>query len=222
MELVAPFLPFFFKGVFVTLTLFFLGLLLALVVAFTAGIGKLSARSYIRWPCNVFIEVFRGTSALVQLFWVFYALPLLLDVDFTPMVAGVLVLGLNQGAYAAEVVRGAIQAVPATQWEAATALNMRPWATMRRVILPQAGVAMLPPLGNVAVDLMKNTALVSLVTVTDLTFRGQMVRATTGETTLIFVLLILCYLVMTYAISLFTGWLERRAPAGMVYSGKGE
>lgn len=218
MDQVARFLPYFFEGTWVTLQIFVLGLILALAVAFAAGLGRMSAIRFIRWPCAVFIEVFRGTSAIVQLFWFFYALPLFLDIRLTPLMAGVLVLGLNQGSYAAEIVRGAVQSVPLTQWEAATALNMPKRTTLRRVILPQALVAMLPPFGNVAVDLMKNTSLVALVTVLDLTYRAQLIRATTGETTVIFGLLVVVYLILTNAISLLRRMLERRMPAGVAYT----
>ncbi|TCP47964.1 polar amino acid transport system permease protein [Tamaricihabitans halophyticus] len=218
MDAVAAFLPYFFQGIWVTLQIFVLGLALALVVAFLTGLGRMSPVRLIRWPCAVFIEVFRGTSAIVQLFWFFYALPLFLDIRLSPLLAGVLVLGLNQGSYAAEVVRGAVQSVPRTQWEAATALNMPKGTTLRKVILPQAFVGMLPPLGNVAIDLMKNTSLVSLVTVLDLTYRAQLIRATTGETTIIFGILVVVYLILTNAISLLRRTLERRMPAGLAYA----
>lgn len=219
---VADFLPYFLQGTRITLELFILGMILALVVAFAAGLGRMSSIRVIRWPSAVFVEVFRGTSAIVQLFWFFYALPMFLDIRLTPLMAGVLVLGLNQGSYAAEIVRGAVQSVPRTQWEAATALNMPKRTALRRVIIPQALVAMLPPFGNVAVDLMKNTALVHLVTLVDLTYRAQLIRQTTGETTTIFLALMVAYLVLTNLISLLRRWLENRMPAGLAYApGKG-
>jgi polar amino acid transport system permease protein len=154
---------------------------------------------------------------VVQLFWFFFALPLL-GIQLQPMVAAVLALGLNGGAYAAEVVRGAVLAVPRGQAEAATALNMSGATRMRRVILPQALPLMLPPFGNVAVDLLKASALVSLVTVSDLTFRAQVVRSSTGETALVFALILLIYFVLACALALAFRALERyvrrdRAPS---------
>src|SRR5690606_21664414 len=116
------------------------------VLAFAAGIGKLSKFLPVRWLSVVYIEIFRGTSLLVQMFWLFYALPLL-GVRLEPTTAGILALGLNIGAYGAEVVRGAILAVPKPQYEAAVALNFTPRYTLWHVALPQAVVEMMPPFG---------------------------------------------------------------------------
>src|SRR5690606_39764913 len=114
------------------------------ILSFAAGIGKLSGNWLIRWLSVVYIEVFRGTSLLVQMFWLFFALPLI-GISLDPYVAGVAALSLNIGAYGAEVVRGAIQAVPVGQYEAATAVNFTKRYTLWNVILPQALVDMMPP-----------------------------------------------------------------------------
>ena len=106
-------------------------------------------------------------------------------------------LGLNVGAYGAEVVRGAIAAVPRGQWEAATALNMTRVQMLRRIILPQAFVAMIPPWGNLFIELLKSTALVSLITLTDLAFKAQQMNQTTMKTIPIFTLVLLIYLAMS-------------------------
>jgi polar amino acid transport system permease protein len=136
--------------------------------------------------------VFRGSSALVQLFWFYFVLPLF-GLNLSAIAVGVLVLGLNTGAYGAEIVRGAILAVPRGQWEAALTLNLTAWQTMRRVVLPQALPAMLPPAGNLLIELLKNTALVSLITLTDLTFRAQTLRSETLKTETIFTLVLVMY-----------------------------
>lgn len=209
MSEIEPFLPFLLKGSLVTIQVTLLGLLLALAVAFVAGLGRLSSARAVRWAAGAFIETFRGTSVVVQLFWFFFALPLL-GVPLSPMLAAVLALGLNGGAYAAEVVRGAVLAVPRAQLEAATALNMGRLTRMRRVILPQALPLMLPPFGNVSVDLLKASALVSLVTVSDLTFRTQQVRSSTGETALLFGLILVIYFALALVLALFWHALERR------------
>lgn len=209
MSEIEPFLPFLLEGALVTIQVTLLGLLVALVVAFVAGLGRLSKVWPARWAAGAFIETFRGTSVVVQLFWLFFALPLF-GLSLSPMVAAVAALGLNGGAYAAEVVRGAVLAVPRAQVEAATALNMSGFTRMRRVILPQAFPLMLPPFGNVSVDLLKASALVSLVTVSDLTFRAQQVRSSTGETALLFGLILVIYFAMAVVLALFWQMLERR------------
>lgn len=219
MEGVGAYLPFLARGVLVTVELTVLGLALALVVAFVVGIARGSRVAPVRWVSGVFVEVFRGTSALVQLFWVFYAMPLLTGYQLAPLAAGVLVLGLNQGSYAAEVVRGAIQEVPRAQTEAAVALNLTRWQSMRYVVLPQAFARMLPSLGNVAVDTLKNTALVSLVTISDLTFRAQQVRTSIGHTAVLFAVLLVVYFLLAQLLSFGRRRLEHRLPTGLVYRG---
>lgn len=208
MSQVAPYLPLLLGGLWITLALTVVGMALALVVAFAAGLSRMSRRRWLRWPASAFIDVFRGTSMVVQLFWLFFALPFF-GIQLTPFAAGVLALGLNEGAYAAEIVRGSINSLPAGQREAAVALSMSPYQRMRRVILPQAIPVMIPSFGNVLIDLLKNTSLVSLVTVSDLTFRAQMVRSSTGATTAVFLTILVLYFVVAYALSLGRAWLER-------------
>lgn len=209
MSTIEPFLPFLLTGLLITVALTILGMALAVIVSFTAGMCRMSPYRLLRWPAGAFIEFFRGTSMLVQLFWLFFALPFF-GIKLLPFAAAILALGLNEGAYGAEIVRGAITALPRGQREGAIALSLTPYQRMRYVILPQAIPAMIPPFGNVMVDLLKNTSLVSLVTVADLTFRAQMVRNTTGATAAIFGTILVLYFVVSYALSLITSWVERR------------
>ncbi|CPI22946.1 binding-protein-dependent transport system inner membrane protein [Bordetella pertussis] len=153
--------------------------------------------------------MFRGTSALVQLFWFYFVLPMF-GMKLPALLVGIVVLGANAGAYGAEVVRGAILAVPAGQREAAVALNLTRARTIWRIILPQAVPAMLPPTGNLLIELLKNTALVSLITITDLTFRGQLLRSETLRTTEIFTLVLLLYFAVALVITGGIRMLERR------------
>ena len=111
---------------------------------------------------------------MVQLFWIFYVLPFF-GIVLEPYLAGFLAVGLNLGAYGAEVVRGAIQAVPRGQYEAALALNMSSRKRMRRIIFPQAVVIMLPAWGNLLIELLKGTALIGLISVTDLMFQSRQI-----------------------------------------------
>lgn len=197
------------EGLQATVLLTVLGLLLTVVIAFVAGLARLSRHWVLRAPAYVFVEVFRGTSMIVQLFWFYYALPQL-GLQLTPVAAGVVVLGLNEGAYAAEVVRGTIASRPRGQTEACIALGLRPFQRMWRVLIPQAIPAMLPSFGNVFVDLLKATSLVSFVTVNELTFQALDIRNNTGETTAAFLTILVMYFVLAMAIALLTLWLERR------------
>ena len=131
------------------------------------------------------------------------------------MQAGVLALGLNVGAYAAEVVRGAILAVPRDQYEASIAVNLTRFQRMRHVILPQALPLMLPTFGNNAIELLKATAVVSLISLADMTFQAQIVRSQTGNTLLPFTTILLLYFAMSSAISFGMRRLERRVTRGL-------
>jgi polar amino acid transport system permease protein len=199
----------FWDGLQQTLLLTVLGIALTLVVAFVVGLMGISRHRVLRAPAYVFVEFFRGTSIIVQLFWVYYALPFVgVKIDSFP--AAVLVLGLNEGAYAAEIVRSAIKSLPKGQTEAAIALGMRPTLRLRRILIPQAIPAMLPSFGNVFVDLLKATPLVSFVAVQDLTFNALGVRTETQETTIIFVGLLVVYFVLGLVLALITWLLEKR------------
>lgn len=197
------------QGALVTLELTVLGSALALVVAFAAGLGRLSRFFAVRALSTVYIEFFRGTSIFVQLFWVYFVLPFA-GINLSPLQAGVLALGLNVGAYGAEVVRGAIRSVPREQYEASIALNFTRYQRMRHIILPQALPLMLPTFGNNAIELLKGTAVVSLISLTDMTFQAQVVRAQTGSTLIPFGTILILYFVMSWIISFLMRRLERR------------
>jgi polar amino acid transport system permease protein len=213
----AVFMPGLLEGTRITIMVAVLGSALAVVAGLAAGIARLYAPAPIRWLASTYVEVFRGTSALVQLFWLFFVLPQF-GVSLEPFTVAVLGLGLNVGAYGSEVVRGAIQAVPRGQWEASTALNMTRPQMLRRIILPQAFVAMVPPWGNLFIELLKSTALVSLITLGDLAFRAQQMNQTTMRTIPIFTLVLLIYLALSLLITIgmrsLEGWLGRGQARG--------
>jgi polar amino acid transport system permease protein len=206
---VLPYLPQILGGLATTARITAVATLLALVMAFAAGTARTAAPTPLRQAAAVYVEVFRGSSLLVQMFWIYYALPAF-GVQLGAFAAGVLTLGLNVGAYGAEVVRGAILAVPRGQVEAAISLGFSPALRLRRILVPQALPRMIPPLGNLAIELLKGTALVSLITIHDLTFRGQMVRSVTLETGAVFGLILLLYLLCALVITGAVRLLERR------------
>jgi polar amino acid transport system permease protein len=184
---------FLLRGLMVTLELTIFSCVLALLISFVAGYARTSGIRIARIVSTCYVELFRGTSSLVQMFWFFYVLPLL-GLKLPALLVGVLVLGLNAGSYGSEIVRGAIVAVPREQREAAQALNMTNSQIMLRVILPQAIPAMLPPFGNLLIELLKNTSLVSLITINDLTFSAEVLRAESLHTVQLFgVILVLYY-----------------------------
>lgn len=208
------YLPPLLEGAWLTAQLTFYSTIFGGLFAFAFGIGKLADNRLLRWTSIGFIEVFRGTSLLVQLFWLYFALPVFgqwigVDLRLPPLVAGVLALSLNIGAYGAEVVRGALQSVAPTQYEAAKALDFTPRQTLWRVALPQAVPEMMPSFGNLAVQNLKDTALVSLISLGDLAFRAEQIRNFTQDSTTVYSMLLLMYFGMALVLTVIMKLLER-------------
>lgn len=170
--------PRFLDGTLITVLQTVLAAMVAIALALAAGLMRLSSNKLVGGAATVYIEIFRGTSLLVQLYWIFFVLPLF-GLTLEKFTAGFIAVGMNLGAYGAELVRGAILSVPKGQWEAALALNMSPAKRMRRIILPQAVRIMLPPWGNLLIELLKGTALVSLISVADLMFEAKQINGST-------------------------------------------
>jgi len=208
------FLPGLLQGSLMTIEITILGCALAVVMGVIAAMCKMYGPAPVRWVAVSYIEVFRGTSALVQLFWIFYVMPHF-GINVSAFMAAVIALGLNVGAYGAEVVRGAINSVPKGQWEASIALNLHPVTRMRRIIFPQAFVSMIPPWGNLFIELLKATSLVSFISITELTFRAKQMNQTTLRTVEIFTLALVMYFIISSLITFFMRGVERRAARGL-------
>ncbi|MBN8949170.1 MULTISPECIES: ectoine/hydroxyectoine ABC transporter permease subunit EhuC [unclassified Rhizobium] len=209
------YLPALLKGAEVTAIIAIASMFFGAILAFAAGLARFAGGRLLSWIAIVYIEIFRGTSLLVQLFWLYYALPLI-GISFDPITTGIAGLALNIGAYGAEVVRGALQAVPDTQHEAARALNFGHSQTLFHIVLPQAVVEMMPAFGNLAVQNLKDTALVSLISISDLTFQAQQLRNITLDSVTIYSLTLIGYFIMALILVAFMRWLEtalRRGPA---------
>lgn len=198
------------EGLWVTAHIAVGGLIFAAVVGILVGLAASSPRRWLRYPARVHIEVFRGTSALVQMFWFFYAMPMLLGITISPTVAGIVVLGLNISAYLAEIVRGSLQAVPRGQQEAAVALGLSPLQCLWRVTLPQAIPSMLPPWGNLVIELTKGSALVYFLTLEDIMYQGGILRSEAPDKALgIYLLAAVLYGLLCFALITPVKLLER-------------
>lgn len=200
-------------GIWVTLQLTVYAAALAAVIAFAIGIARTSRSWWVRVPSAIYVEIFRGTSALVLMFWLFFVVPLAFRIQLVPMWAAVLALGLSYGAYGSEVVRGALAAVPAGQREAAIALSFTPAQRLRRVLLPQALPEMIPPFTNLLIELLKATALVSAVSVADISFAAQLCRLATGKSFEPYAIVLAIYFVIAFAITRVMRQVERHARA---------
>ncbi|GAA0515554.1 ectoine/hydroxyectoine ABC transporter permease subunit EhuC [Saccharopolyspora subtropica] len=216
-ENVSHFLVVLLQGVPATVLATAGGIALCLVLSFAAGLGMLAPWRWVRVVARIYVEVWRGTSEVVQLFWIFFALPLLVGFELLPLWAGVLVLGLNHGAYGGEIVRGAVQSVPREQYECAVALSFSRVQRLWRVVLPQAVVEMIPPFNNLFIQLLKSSALLSLIFVHDITYQGRDVLEPnfSGQTALIYLLMLALYLVLSLLITAVMRVWERRAAAAV-------
>ncbi len=204
-------LPYLLDGLLVTLQLTVGGALLAFIIAIALGLLARFDNVLLRGFARTVIEVFRGTSLLVQLFFLFFVLPLPpFNVELPAVLVGILGLGLNYGAYGAEVVRGSINSVSRIQWEATTALSLSRTQRMWRVIFPQAWALMIPSLTNLLIQLLKGTAVVYLITIVDLTAELNKLRI---DTNVVFAysLGLVVYFVLAYILTIAMNALEARA-----------
>jgi len=195
MNEVLYFYPILIKGTITTIELTVLGAILALVISFIVGIARISSFKSIRVVAIIYLEFFRGSSALVQMFFIYFVLPMW-GIYFDALTAGVIACGCNVGAYGSEVVRSAILAVDKDQHEAAKALNYSNYEKYRYVIIPQAIPIMIPTFGNLLIELMKLTAVCSLITISDLTFMAHIIRVQTALTLEPFLVILVIYFII--------------------------
>lgn len=202
------------KGAAVTVEVTAASLLLGCVIGLLVGIGRLDPRKWlIYWLCTAYVAVIRGTPLLVQLFILFFGLPQF-NILLPAFVCGMLGMGIYSGAYVSEIVRGAIQSVDRGQTEAARSLGMPSGLAMRSVILPQALVRMIPPLGNEFIALIKNSALVSLLTIDDLMHEGQRIISVSYRSLEVYLAVAAVYFVLTGLTTIALRQLEVRLRAG--------
>ena len=173
---------------------------IALVASFVGGLGRLSPWRLVRVAATLYIEFFRGTSALSQLFWLFFVLPHL-GLSISARMCAIVGLGLCFGAYGAEVVRGAFKAIPQAQHDALAALNFSRVKAFRVVLLPQALILITPLFSNLAIELLKSTSLASLITIPDLAFQAHSIVGRTYDTGTVFLFTMVVYLLLSQCVA---------------------
>jgi polar amino acid transport system permease protein len=207
------FLPTLLAGAEVTVRVSIFSFGLALILGLVLALMRLSPLLAIRALALAYIEFVRGTPLLLQLFFIYYVLPYG-GVTLSPFAAGVSGLALNYAAYMAEVFRSGIQAVPSGQREAGLTLGMSTSLLMRRIIVPQAFRIVLPAVGNFFISIFKDSALVSVITMRDLMFTGQLLAAETFRHFEIYALVGFIYFGISFPASKFVSWLEERLRPG--------
>jgi len=213
MEEILEYSPILITGTITTIQLTLASAALALVVSFVVGLSRFSRLRTVRVAAIIYLEFFRGTSAIVQMFFMFFVLPLF-GITFPPLLAGILACGLNLGSYGSEVVRSAILSVSRGQHEAALALNYTNYQRFRYVLIPQAIPVMIPTFGNLLIELLKLTAVASLITISDLTFMSQIIRVQTALTLEPFLVILVIYFIIASVLVWFTKLAERKFSKG--------
>jgi polar amino acid transport system permease protein len=204
-------LPILLEGLNITVIVLIGSAILGYTIAFVAGFGRISKNVFISKFTVVYVEFFRGTSLIVQMFWFYYAFQW-----SSAIWPAVLAIGLNYGAYTSEVVRSSILAVSEGQYEAATALNMSRFQRMRLVILPQAVRMMLPEFGNYLVQMLKATSIAALVGLAEITHHGMILRASNFSLAVeVFTMLLVMYFLLALPLIALTKWLERLSSKGV-------
>ncbi|MFN7025732.1 MAG: ectoine/hydroxyectoine ABC transporter permease subunit EhuC [Pseudorhizobium sp.] len=212
----SAYLPMILQGAGVTMTITLASIVVGALLAFVFGILRVEGGPILSAVALCYTEVFRGTSLLVQLFWFYYALPLV-GLSFEPVTTGILVLAAHVGGYGAEIVRGALSSVSTQQLEAARALNFNRSQTLFRVSLPQAVVEMMPAFGNLAIETLKLSSLVSLISIADLTFTAQSIRNLTLDSASIYSVTLLCYFAMSLVLMIAIRIIEHFVRRGDVF-----
>ena len=195
-------------GLWVTLEISALSLVFALALGLVAGLGRVSANPAARDLSALYVELIRGTPLLVQMFIVYFFLGTVLNLS--GFVAGVAALSVFTGAYVAEIIRAGIESVPKGQMEAARSLGMSHWQGMRHIVLPQALRRSLPPLAGQSINLIKDSSLVSIMALTDLTKAGREIVASTFSPFEVWFTVAVMYLLLTGALSVYVRKLERK------------
>lgn len=209
-ELMANSFPLLLAGAAITIEITAMSVTFGLLIGCMIGIARLCSINPLRYFANVYVDFIRGTPLLVQIFLVYFALPNIIGSRVDPFVAAISACSINSGAYVAEIFRAGIQSIDKGQMEAGRSLGMT-WAqTMRYIIMPQAFKRIIPPLGNEFIAMLKDSSLVSVIGFEELTRRGQLIIARTYASFEIWMAVAIIYLIMTFAVARFTGYLERR------------
>ena len=193
-----------------TLRIFAICLVLGLTLGLLVGLGRYSRNRWLHIPATIFVEFFRNTPVLVQILWFYFALPILLPFQISPLAAASLGISLNSAAFSAEIYRGGIQSIETGQWDGARALGMRWSQAMRRIILPQALKRMLPALTNRAIEIFKMSTLASAVAYVELLQQGKLIASLNYNPIEAYTAVAVIFFVFLWPLVQFSYFLERR------------
>jgi polar amino acid transport system permease protein len=202
-------MPALLTGLRVTVLLTFVIMGIALIAALPIALARMSSRRWLRFPSTIYVQVLRGTPVLLQLFYRYYVLPFA-GIELNAWTAGIIGMSAAYSAYLSEIYRAGIEAVDRGQTEAALALGMSRVQVMRIVVLPQAFRIVIPPIGNMFVGLFKDTSLLSILTIRELMFQGQLLAATNFRHITIFTVIAILYLAVCWPSAAIIDRLEQK------------
>lgn len=209
-ELIEQSLPYLIQGALITIEITLMAVGIGFFIGLFAGIARICRIKALRIIATIYADCIRGTPLLVQIFLIYFALPMLIHTQINPFVAAVTACAINSGAYVSEIFRAGIQAIDQGQFEAGHSLGLSWWQTMYYIILPQAFHNILPPLGNEFITMLKDSSLVSVIGFEELTRRGQLIVAQTYASFEIWMTVAALYLIMTLAIAKFVSFMEHK------------
>ena len=209
-NVIGPALPHLLHGLRLTIIVSIIVIGISMVLAFPLAAARMSKIEVIRWPAQLYIEVFRCTPMLVQLLWVFYALPAFLGLKIAPVPSVVIALSGNLTAFMAEAYRAGMQSVPPDQLEAAEMLRLPRWKILRHIIVPQAFRQQIPTILSLNVSMFKDTSLISTVGIGELTFQANVLSSQTYRPMEVFTVVAIIYFAIAFPLTLLTSMIERR------------
>ncbi len=210
MNIIAAALPMLLKGLQVTVYIFIIAILLGFLIGLIMALFRLSPIKILNWIAKVYVDAIRGTPFIVQLFFIYFGINSLHFVSLDNMTAGIITVAINAGAYFAEIIRAGIQSIDKGQTEAARSIGLTGSQTMRYVILPQAFRRMLPTITNQSIISLKDTSLLSVIGIADLTQQGQIQASATFEAFKIWLAVGVIYFIVIYLLSLLANFVERK------------
>jgi polar amino acid transport system permease protein len=209
---VQDYLPGMLEACIVVVEVTALVILLSWICGLAAALGKTSRHAALRWPCQFYVWFIRGTPTLIQIFIVYFGIPQL-GLRMSPFTAGVVALGVSSGAYVAEIIRSGLLAIPKGQMESTIAIGMTYRQSLQYIILPQVFRIIIPPITNEAVTTLKNTSLLSTITIIELTLKSEMIISYTFRPFDFYIIAAVLYLIMTTSLMSAANWYESRLAA---------
>ncbi|MFP5112065.1 amino acid ABC transporter permease [Bacillaceae bacterium C204] len=210
MDIISAALPMLLKGLQVTLYIFVIAIILGFLIGLVIALFRLAPVKILNWIAKVYVDAIRGTPFIVQLFFIYFGVNSLQVISLNSTTAGIITVAINAGAYFAEIIRAGIQSIDKGQTEAARSIGFTGAQTMRYVVLPQAFRRMLPTITNQSIISLKDTSLLSVIGIADLTQQGQIQASATFEAFKIWLVVGIIYFIIIYLLTLLANFIERR------------